>query len=115
MQTRCCSLTRFAGGAPTAALTWRGHRNLQLCCCLPAQRNGRAYMRLDLTAAANNLAIQPNSQILQEFELMRGTYETFHRAVAVLQPARVLMLARIGYAARPDPAPRRPLDSLLLS
>ena len=74
---------------------------------------GRAYMRVDLTAASLGLAIQPNSQVLQEFEAMRLAYQDFHREVEVKEPARVQMLARIGYADRPSPAPRRSVASVV--
>lgn len=70
---------------------------------------GRAYVRLDLQAARSGLAIHPNSQVLQEFSAMDAAYAAFHREVQVDAPARVQMFARLGYAPRPDPAPRRPL------
>jgi hypothetical protein len=74
---------------------------------------GRAYMRIDLAAAQLGLTIHPNSQVLQEFAAMSTLYDQFHAEVAVAQPARVQMLVRLGYAARPDPAPRRPLGRLV--
>lgn len=74
---------------------------------------GRAYLRVDLTAASLGLAIQPNSQVLQEFAQMQELYLKFHREVDVAEPSRVQMLARIGYATRPNPAPRRAVASLL--
>jgi hypothetical protein len=74
---------------------------------------GRAYLRVDLAAAASGLAIHPNSQVLQEFEAMSTLYREFHLEVGVAEPARVQMLVRLGYAARPDPAPRRTLRKLL--
>ncbi len=74
---------------------------------------GRAYMRTDLAAASLGLAIHPNSQVLQEFPEMAELYEGFHTEVGVAQPARVQMFVRLGYASRPEPAPRRPLDQLV--
>jgi hypothetical protein len=74
---------------------------------------GRAYLRTDLAAASLGLAIQPNSQVLQEFPEMAELYGRFHTEVGVAQPSRVQMLVRLGYAGRPDPAPRRPLDRLV--
>lgn len=74
---------------------------------------GRAYLRTDLAAASLGLAIQPNSQVLQEFAEMAELYRRFHSEVQVAQPARVQMFVRLGYASRPDPAPRRPLDRLV--
>jgi hypothetical protein len=70
---------------------------------------GRAYLRADLAAAQLGLAIHPNSQVLQEFEAMSTLYRQFHDEVGVRAPARVQMLVRLGHAARPEPAPRRPL------
>jgi hypothetical protein len=75
--------------------------------------SGRTYLRVDLAATALGLAIQPNSQVLQEFEQMDKLYRDFHREVEVAEPARVQMLARIGYAARPEPAPRRSAASVV--
>lgn len=74
---------------------------------------GRAYMRTDLAAAQGGLAIHPNSQVLQEFEAMSTLYEQFHAEVGVAQPARVQMFVRLGFAARPEPAPRRPLGRIV--
>ena len=74
---------------------------------------GRAYMRTDLAAASLGLAIHPNSQVLQEFPEMAGLYSSFHKEVGVAQAARVQMFVRLGYASRPDPAPRRPLNRLV--
>lgn len=74
---------------------------------------GRAYLRTDLAAAQLGLAIHPNSQVLQEFEAMSTLYDQFHAEVGVAQPARVQMFVRLGYAARPEPAPRRPLGQLV--
>ncbi|MBC8058901.1 MAG: twin-arginine translocation pathway signal protein [Rhizobiales bacterium] len=74
---------------------------------------GRAYLRLDLQAAQSGLAIHPNSQVLQEFSAMDAAYAAFHREVRVAAPARVQMLVRVGYAARPDPAPRRPVTRVV--
>jgi len=74
---------------------------------------GRAYLRTDLAAAQLGLAIHPNSQVLQEFASMSALYRQFHDEVGVTQPARVQMFVRLGYAARPDPAPRRPVGQLV--
>ncbi len=74
---------------------------------------GRAYLRVDLAAAQLGLAIHPNSQVLQEFEAMRALYDRFHAEVGVAQPGRVQMFVRLGYAARPDPSPRRALGQVV--
>jgi hypothetical protein len=75
--------------------------------------SGRAYLRLDLAAAGLGLAIQPNSQLLQEFPQMDALYQRFHAEAEVAAPARVQMLARLGYAERPEPAPRRALTHIV--
>lgn len=74
---------------------------------------GRAYLRLDLAATAAGLAIHPNSQTLQEFPEMQPLYAELHAAVGVAPPARVQMLARLGYAPAVGPAPRRPVQRML--
>ncbi len=74
---------------------------------------GRAYVRLQLAATAAGLVMHPNSQVLQEFAQMQGLYRAFHEEVGVSQPARVQMLARIGYAQPSEPSPRRPLTRIL--
>ncbi|MBC7941952.1 MAG: twin-arginine translocation pathway signal protein [Chitinophagaceae bacterium] len=74
---------------------------------------GRAYMRTDLAAAQLGLAIHPNSQVLQEFQAMSALYHRFHAETGVELPARVQMFVRLGYAARPEPAPRRLLGRLV--
>lgn len=76
---------------------------------------GRAYLRLDLAAAAAGVAIHPNSQTLQEFPEMQPLYAEMHRALGVSPPQRVQMLARLGYAPPAGPAPRRPVQKLLRS
>ena len=75
---------------------------------------GRAYARFALKAEALGLAIQPNSQALQEYAAMAGCFRDLH---ALLAPKgrRIQMLARIGYADQVPHAPRRGLDPLLRS
>lgn len=74
---------------------------------------GRAYLRLDLAAAAAGVAIHPNSQALQEFPEMQTLYAEMHRTLGVSPPQRAQMLARLGYAPPVGPAPRRPVQKLL--
>ena len=74
---------------------------------------GRAYLRLDLAAAAAGVAIHPNSQVLQEFVEMQPLYARFHETVGVTAPRRVQMLARLGYADAVPPTPRRPVERIL--
>jgi hypothetical protein len=74
---------------------------------------GRAYMRLDLAAVGQRLAIHPNSQVLQEFSQMESLYKAFHAEVGVPEPGRVQMLARLGFADQGGPSPRRRVQRIL--
>lgn len=75
---------------------------------------GRAYMRLDLAAAAAGVALHPLSQALQEFPEMDETRAAMDRALGVSAPARAQMLVRLGHAPAAPPTPRRALDTILL-
>ena len=76
---------------------------------------GADWMRLHLAATRNGLALQPLSQILQEFPEMSDIYKEFHEFAGILAPARVHGLFRFGYATSPPPAPRWPLHSRLIA
>ena len=70
---------------------------------------GRAYLRQNLAATAEGLAMHPFSQALQEYSTMRSLYERIHAALAP-EGGRVQMFVRIGHAKSPTPpAPRRGL------
>ena len=77
-------------------------------------RTGMAWVRINQAATALGLAMHPISQILQEFPEMTELYRQFHEAVGVAAPSRVQGLFRLGYAARPEPSPRWPVESLLI-
>ncbi len=72
---------------------------------------GRAYMRIALQATADDLAMQPMSQALQEYSAMAPYYETIHDRLTDQSGERVQMLARLGYAEDVGPAPRWPLEA----
>jgi hypothetical protein len=74
---------------------------------------GRAYVRLHLKATALGLAQQPMSQLLQEYPEMKTLQAKFLAAVGAKPGETVQMLARLGYADAPGPAPRRPLEQLI--
>jgi len=74
---------------------------------------GRAYMRIALQATADNLAMQPMSQALQEYAAMTPYFDTIHESLTDQPGERVQMLARIGYAKDGGPAPRWPLETRL--
>ncbi len=74
---------------------------------------GRAYVRANLAAAGQGLAMQPWSQGLQEYATQKPLFDRLHRELA---PAggRLQMLSRIGYPKTElRPAPRRGLDAQL--
>lgn len=76
---------------------------------------GRAYARLNLTATRHGVAMHPMSQLLQEYPEMAAHQRAFFEATGVKPGETVQMLVRLGYAAAPGPAPRRPLRALLMS
>ncbi len=74
---------------------------------------GRGYLRQNLAAAAEGLAMHPWSQALQEYPAMRPLYDRLH---ATLAPGggRVQMFVRIGHVKTIAlPAPRRGLTQNL--
>ena len=76
---------------------------------------GRSWMRLNLTATQNGVAIHPLSQALQEYREMATIYDELHRELQVAAPARVQMFARIGYGPEIDPSPRWEMDKSLVN
>lgn len=76
---------------------------------------GAAYARLALEAAARNIAIQPLSQPLEEYPEMAEPRAALAAELAPPEGARVQMLARLGKASAPAPAPRWPLQAKLLT
>ena len=72
---------------------------------------GRAYMRIALQVTADDLAMQPMSQALQEYSAMVPYYKTIHDRLTDQPGERVQMLARLGYAQDAGPAPRWPLET----
>jgi hypothetical protein len=77
--------------------------------------SGRAYLRLCLAATAEGLSMQPCSQALQEFPEVAAHFERIHALTEIAAPARLQMFTRLGYATAPGPAPRRPLDRMLIA
>ncbi|HUS52836.1 MAG TPA: twin-arginine translocation pathway signal protein [Thermohalobaculum sp.] len=74
---------------------------------------GRAYLRVALQATADQLAMQPMSQALQEYAAMAPYFQTLHDRLTSRPGERVQMLARLGYANQVGPAPRWPLKTRL--
>lgn len=78
-------------------------------------RAGFAFVRLGLKAAEQGMAMQPMSQLLQEYPEMTDLQRQFLETVGVTAPAHVQMLVRFGHAADPGPSPRRPLDAIMVA
>ncbi len=72
---------------------------------------GRRYVRANLRATAQGVAMHPMSQSLQEYPEMADKFAAIHRLLGVGQGERLQMLARIGYAPDVDPSPRWPLEN----
>jgi hypothetical protein len=75
---------------------------------------GRDWLRIALAAAAEGVSIHPLSQVLQEFPEMAVLFDETHETLGVPAPARIQMLARIGYGPHVPPSPRWPARSRLL-
>jgi len=77
---------------------------------------GRAYARLQLAATAQGLSMQPLSQALQEYPEQRVPYAGIHRLLgATASGQTVQMWARLGYAPKINPAPRRRLQDFIVA
>jgi hypothetical protein len=74
---------------------------------------GRAYLRLNLKATELGLAMHPPSQVLQEYPEMAELQREFNALIGTDAPARVQMLARLGYACEVEPSPRRDLKEFV--
>ncbi len=75
---------------------------------------GRAYVRLQLAATAQGLALHPMSQALQEYPEQQQLYDAIHALTgAKARGATLQMWARVGFAPAVGPAPRRPLNAFI--
>ncbi len=74
---------------------------------------GRAWVRMHLAATSAGVAFHPLSQALQEFPEMAEPYRRVHQMLAP-GGGTVQMLARLGYAPSPPPAPREALEAKLV-
>lgn len=72
---------------------------------------GRAWVRVNLAATAQGLALQPVSQSLQEYPEMAALFDEVHGELGVARPRKVQMLGRIGYGPDVAPSPRWPMES----
>ena len=71
--------------------------------------SGRAYARMQLTATAEGLSIQPWSMTLQEFPEMATLYRETQTLLDATPASPLQMLVRVGHAKAVGPAPRRGL------
>ena len=97
--------------ASTPAFAWLMTRDNSRATQIAA---GRAWVRLQLQATAQGLAMQPLSQALQEYPEQQGPYNDIHRLCGAAATGQTLqMWARVGYAPPVRPAPRRPFAEFL--
>ena len=76
---------------------------------------GIAWIRMQQAATLEGVAFHPLSQALQEFPEMAPAYDRAHELLAHQPGATVQMLARLGYAEAPPPAPREALTSKIIA
>ena len=76
-------------------------------------RAGRDWARINLTATALGVGLQPLSQALQEYPEMAAYYRETHKLLAP-EGGTVQMLGRLGYAAPVEPSPRWPLEAKII-
>ena len=73
---------------------------------------GRAYERLNLTAAALGIAMHPMSQVLQEYSDMQDLQKRFLAYLNIPEAHTVQMLFRLGVAEPVEHSPRRSVKDL---
>ena len=76
---------------------------------------GRAYVRGNLKASELGISMHPLSQALQEYPEMSEQLSAVHKIMGIEPPARLQMLARIGYGDAKTQSPRWPLGSRIRS
>jgi hypothetical protein len=74
---------------------------------------GRDWARINLTATASGIGIQPLSQALQEYPEVAAHYREAHKLLAS-DGETVQMLGRLGYAAPVEASPRWPLEAKIM-
>ncbi|MEL6361945.1 MAG: twin-arginine translocation pathway signal protein [Pseudomonadota bacterium] len=75
---------------------------------------GAGWVRAHLAATGRGVAFHPLSQALQEFPEMKVHYDAAHLMLQTRANQTVQMLARVGFAAAPAPAPREPLSAKIV-
>lgn len=77
-------------------------------------KTGYDYMRFQLAVTSMGLAMQPVSQVLQEYRAMEKQRLAFEAAMQVRAPAKIQMLVRLGRSDYRYFAPRRTLDKFVV-
>jgi hypothetical protein len=72
---------------------------------------GRRYVRANLRATQQGVAMHPLSQALQEYPEMADKFAAIHTILGIKPGERLQMLARMGYAEPVAPSPRWPLET----
>ncbi|MBX9926146.1 MAG: twin-arginine translocation pathway signal protein [Hyphomicrobiaceae bacterium] len=75
---------------------------------------GRQWLKLNLAATAEGLALRPVSQSLQEYPAMKPIYDEIHARLAP-RGETVQMLGIMGYGLAGPRTPRWPLESRMLN
>lgn len=76
---------------------------------------GMDYLRFHLAATSLGLAMQPVSQVLQEYDKMKSLRVEFEQRMGVKPPAKIQMMVRLGRSDYRYFAPRRPLQKITVS
>jgi hypothetical protein len=74
---------------------------------------GMSYLRMNLAAARDGLAMHPMSQLLQEYPEMSDLQDRFLKQDGVRGGGHVQMLVRLGYGEAPGPSPRRRVADIM--
>lgn len=77
-------------------------------------KTGFDYMRFHLAVTALGLAMQPVSQVLQEYAAMENLRSAFEEAMQVKAPRKIQMMVRLGRSDYRYFAPRRAVKNLLI-
>ena len=72
---------------------------------------GRQYVRANLRATAQGVAMHPLSQALQEYPEMATEFSRIREVLGVPNGQTLQMLARMGFAPPTEPSPRWPLET----
>lgn len=76
--------------------------------------SGRTYVRLNLMATAQGVAMHPVSQVLQEYPEMREIQAAFLNHLHISGKETVQMFYRLGYQESVSPSPRRKLPDIVM-